>query len=154
FQKGCLSRIMSFLPRPDRGLMPDFCAANPRSEIVRVDHIVFTKAQCELAWKVFSNWKNWPSFSDIYSSEIQWKGAPWIPGSRMHFEILQPVRAKVDRVITVCTPPRCVAWINHVNGYTMEQWLLFDPYVGGGTKISTWIEMTGAEICGDGQDPK
>jgi hypothetical protein len=119
-----------------------------------VDHIVFTKAECGLAWKVFSTWKNWPSFSDIYGSEIQWKGTPWTPGSRMRFEIVRPVRAKVDRVITICTPPRCVAWINHVHGYTMEQWLLFDPYVGGGTKVSTWIEMTGAEMCGDGQDPR
>src|SRR5438034_9968375 len=128
---------MTFLSRPGRGLKADFYAANSKSEIARVDHIVFTKARCELAWRVFSNWKNWSSFSDIYDSEIEWKGTPWTPGSRLYFEIVRPVRAKVDRVITVCTPPRCVAWITHVHGYTMEQWLLFDPYVGGGTKVST-----------------
>jgi hypothetical protein len=34
----------------------------------------------------------------------------------------------------------------------MEQWVLFDPYVGGGTRITTWIELTGAELCPDGHD--
>jgi hypothetical protein len=145
---------MSFSPRPNRGLTPDLCASNLRSDIARIDHTVFTKAHCNLAWKVFSNWKNWPAFSNIYGPEIEWKGQPWAPGSRLQFEIVQPVRAKVDRVITVCTPPRCVAWINHVHGYTMEQWLLFDPYVGGGTKVSTWIEMTGADLCGEGKDAR
>lgn len=143
---------MTFLPRPNRGLLADFCAMNIRSEIVRVDHVVFTQAACDLAWKIFSNWNNWHLFSDVYGSEIKWKGAPWSPGSRLEFDILRPFRARVDRVITVCTPPRCVAWISHVRGYTMEQWILLNPYVGGGTKVSTWIEITGAELCPESDD--
>jgi hypothetical protein len=143
---------MSFLHRPNRGLTPDLCATNLRSEIARIDHIVFTQAPCDLAWKIFSDWKLWPRFSDIYGPTIQWQGAPWQPGSRMLIDIVQPLRAKVDRVITICTPPRCVAWINHVRGYTMEQWVLFDPYVGGGTKVSTWIELTGADMFCEGKD--
>jgi hypothetical protein len=61
---------------------------------------------------------------------------------------MQAMRATQDRVITICTPPRCVAWINHVLGYTMEQWVLFDPDAGGGTRVSTWIEFTGADFDG------
>jgi hypothetical protein len=42
-------------------------------------------------------------------------------------------------------PPNYIAWINHVRGYTMEQWISFDAYQGGGARVSTWIEVTGAE---------
>ena len=145
---------MSFLSRPDRGLTPNLRTHSLRSEIARIEHAVFTKAPCDLVWKLFSDWRRWPSFTDIYGSPIEWKGSPWTPGSRMQFDIAHPVRARVDRVITICTPPRCVAWINHVYGYTMEQWVLFDHYSGGGTRITTWIEFTGAELCPDGNDAR
>jgi hypothetical protein len=145
---------MSFSPRPSRGLTQDVCATNLRSEIARIDYIVFTKAPCDLAWKIFSDWKRWQSFSDVYGSPVEWKGSPWTPGSRMQFDIVHPVRARLDRAITVCTPPRCVAWINHVRGFTMEQWVLFDPFGGGGTKVTTWIELTGAELCPEGHDAR
>lgn len=143
---------MTFLPRPNRGLAPDPCARNIGSEIARIDHAVFTNAPCDLAWKLFMDWQRWPEFTDIYGSAIEWKGSPWSPGSRMQFDIVRPVKAKMDRVITICTPPRCVAWINHVYGYTMEQWVLFDHYAGGGSRVGTWVELTGAELCPDGKD--
>lgn len=28
----------------------------------------------------------------------------------------------------------------------MEQWVLFDPDAGGGTRVSTWIEIAGADF--------
>jgi len=143
---------MSFSLRPDGGLTPELPARNLRSEIARIEHAIFTKAPCDLAWKLFSDWRRWPEFTDIYGSPIEWKGSPWSPGSRMQFDIVRPVRAKMDRVITICAPPRCVAWINHVYGYTMEQWVLFDQYAGGGTRISTWIELTGTDLCPNGKD--
>lgn len=55
-------------------------------------------------------------------------------------------------MITVGTPPRCVAWINHVFGYTLEQWVLFDPHPGGGTRVSTSIEIVGKALSVEGQD--
>jgi hypothetical protein len=146
-----LRSFMSFSLRPDRDLTADLHARSMRSEIARIEHAVFTKAPCDMAWKLFSDWRRWPELSDIYGSPIEWKGSPWAPGSRMQFDIVRPVRARMDRVITICSPPRCVAWINHVYGYTMEQWVLFDQYAGGGTRISTWIELTGAELCPDGK---
>ncbi len=130
-------------------------STHSRLEIARVDYTVFTKADCGSAWKLFADWKRWPSFSNVYGrGGIQWQGDPWSPGSRLRIEIVIPEPTIVDRVITICTPPRCVAWINHVRGYTMEQWVLFDPYVGGGSKISTWIEFTGQDLCGDGRDAR
>ena len=71
---------------------------------------------------------------------------------RLRIDLMYPVAATQDRVITVCTPPRCVAWINHVLGYTMEQWVLFDPYPAGGTKVSIWIEFTGEALFPEGHD--
>jgi hypothetical protein len=138
--------------RPAGGLTAGPSPINNKTEIVRIEYMVFTQANCVMAWKIFSDWKLWPSFSDIYGNSMEWRGTPWAPGSRLLIDIVQPIAAKVDRVITVCTPPRCVAWINHVHGYTMEQWVLLDPYTGGGTKITTWIELTGAELWVDGRD--
>jgi hypothetical protein len=119
------------------------------ADIVRIELAVFTRANCELAWQIFSDWERWQKASDHYRG-LQWHGPPWIPGSRLQVEFLRPVRARVDRVITVCTPPRCVAWINHVLGYSMEQWVLFDPFAGSGTRVSTWLEFTGHELTING----
>jgi hypothetical protein len=121
-------------------LSPDFA-----THIARIEYAVFTKADCTLAWRIFSDISLWPRFCNYYDS-IRWQGTPWTPGSRLRIEIREPMNAVVDRVITVCVPPHNAAWINHVRGYTMEQWLSLDPYLGGGTRVSTWIEVTGAEV--------
>ena len=120
---------------------------DPKPKIVRVEYTISTKANYAFAWRLFSDCSSWHRFSNAYRS-IEWQGTPWVPGSRLQIEIVSPVVATQDRVITLCEPPRCVAWINHVLGYTMEQWVLFDPEAGGGTRISTWIEITGADIEG------
>ena len=122
-----------------------------RNGIVRVEFSVVSKADPNLAWKLFSQCDQWNCYLNAYG-EIRWIGEPWTPGSRLQIELTYPVKATQDRVITVCNPPRCVGWINHVLGYTMEQWVLFDPHSGGGTRISTWVEFTGAALNVDGQD--
>lgn len=121
-----------------------------RPGIVRLEHSVFTVADRLLAWNIFADWKNWHRISNRYQS-IQWYGAPWHHGSRLHVEILRPLRAKVDRVIMGCIPAQCVTWINHVLGYTMEQWVQFDAISGGGTKIFTWVEFTGPSALVQGR---
>ncbi len=136
---------MNHPPGPAPGLTPVPCNTRPKPEIVRVEYSLSTKADCGLAWRIFSDCAHWYRFSDGYRS-IEWRGEPWAPGSRLQIEIVKPVAATQDRVITICTPPRCVAWINHVLGYTMEQWVLFDPDACGGTRVSTWIEITGADF--------
>lgn len=135
---------------PRRGLLPEL-SAQFRNHIARVEYVVFTRADCRLAWKIFSDIKLWPQFCDLYTG-LRWQGTPWRPGSRLRMELKDPVNAVVDRVVTVCMPPNHLAWINHVLGYTMEQWIAFEPYSGGGTRVATWIEVTGAELSKRGGD--
>lgn len=61
----------------------------------------------------------------------------------MKIDILQPVEATVDHVITICTPPEQIAWIDHALGHTMEQWVRFEAQSDGRTRVHTWAEITG-----------
>jgi hypothetical protein len=113
-----------------------------RSGLVRIEYAVSTKADSATAWHIFTDWQYWSRISNRYK-EVRWHGRPWVPGSRLHVELRRPVEAVVDRVITVCQPAVHVAWINHVLGYTMEQWVFFQPAARGGTRVFTWLEFTG-----------
>jgi hypothetical protein len=109
----------------------------------RLEYSIITKADRCLTWKVFSDWRKWHKFSDIYK-DIRWiKGQPWQAGSRMKIEIQRPLHTTVDHVIISCSPPKHVAWIDHTMGNTMEQWVLFEPHPEGGTRVFTWAEFTG-----------
>jgi len=117
-----------------------------------VEYTAFTKADRALVWKLFSDFRFWPAFSDIYGA-IRWsKGKPWARGSRLRIEIVRPVKAVVDHVITICNPSQHVAWIDHVLGNTMEQWVTFDTLPDGGTRVHTWAEITGATRTVEGHD--
>ena len=96
-----------------------------------------------MAWRVFSNWKLWPQFSELYD-DIQWtKGEPWQEGSHLSIRAAKPIGVTLDQVITVCVPAEKVAWIDHAVGTTMEQWVFFESRPGGGTRVHTWGELTG-----------
>jgi len=113
-------------------------------EMVRFDYSVTTSADRELAWKVFTNIFLWRRFSDMYG-DIEWRsGAPWEIGSRLKIELIGPLQATVDHVITAFSRPKCIAWIDHALGNTMEQWVQFEPRESGGTTIRTWAELTGS----------
>lgn len=113
------------------------------SRIARLEYTDVTRANSRLAWKVFSDFRRWRRFSDIYG-DIRWlSGKPWKPGSRMRIEVLKPVKSSVDHVITVSRPAECVAWIDHFLGNTMEQWVTFTPQSDGTTAVHTWAEVTG-----------
>ena len=142
---------MKFLSGPNQGPTTPLCDGKIQPEIARIDVKVFTKADCNLAWKVFSDWEHWNRFTSAYG-RMQWIGEPWETGSRLLIELLYPIPATQNRVITISTPPRCIAWINHVLGYTFEQWVIFDPHPGGGTVVSTWLEFTGKTLTYNGQD--
>ena len=117
-----------------------------------LEYTAFTKADRAMAWKLFSDFRFWPAFSDIYGA-IQWsKGKPWTPKSRMRIEIVRPVKAVVDHVITICSPGEHVAWIDHAFGNTMEQWVTFDALPDGRTRVHTWAEVTGPTRMIDGHD--
>lgn len=117
-----------------------------------LEFTAFTKADPFLAWKIFSDFRLWPRFSDIYGS-IRWKkGAPWKAGSRLQIDIVRPVKASVDHVITACSPGEHVAWIDHAFGNTMEQWVTFAALPDGRTRVHTWLEATGRVRDVEGHD--
>ncbi len=129
---------------PSRGLVSTACVED-HPEIVRIEYVVFTNADCALTWKVFSDCCSWPKFADIYKS-VSWSGNPWMPGSRLRIEFCAPLNLAIDGVITVCVPPHQVAWLSHARGYAMEQWFSLAPYPGCGTRVSTWAELTGTHV--------
>ncbi|HLW54161.1 MAG TPA: SRPBCC family protein [Candidatus Angelobacter sp.] len=123
-----------------------------QSQIVRVEYTDVTLADRSLAWRVFSDFRRWRKFSDIYG-EIRWfTGKPWKAGSRMRIDLVRPVKTSVDHVITVSRPGECVAWIDHFLGNTMEQWVTFSPQPDGTTCVHTWAEVTGATSLIGGQN--
>lgn len=112
--------------------------------MVRFEYTAVTSADRELAWKVFTNIFLWRRFADVYG-DIEWRsGAPWETGSRLKIEIVRPFKMNVDHVITICSRPNCIAWIDHFMGNTMEQWVQFETLQNGGTRVRTWAELTGA----------
>jgi hypothetical protein len=116
----------------------------------RFRYTVRTRASRARAWEIFSNWRRWPEFANIYG-ELQWReGRPWEAGSRMDIELRQPVPTVVSHVITNCQPAHKVGWIDHSLGVVLAQWVHFEDLVGGGTRVHTWgdIVHSGVTIAG------
>jgi len=114
-----------------------------RSQLNYISYAIETKASAEMAWDVFTDWRNWREFSENYGV-LEWTvGQPWQKGSRLRIEMLRPVHFHVDHVITVCVPAKRVAWIDHALGTTLEQWVYFEPLMARGTRVRTWAEFTG-----------
>ena len=106
---------------------------------------VVTRASSKLAWEVFSNWRRWHSFSNIYGS-LTWKqGTPWSVGSRLLIEIVQPVHAFIDHVITFCEPEKRVGWIDNAFGVAIEQWVSFETLPSKDTRVTLVGEIVGGE---------
>src|SRR6185503_3501095 len=135
---------MNFEPRPPRrGLLP-ILSSEIIPNVTRIEYSVFTRADCALAWTVLSDVERLPKFCKLYI-RARWQGTPWTPGSRVRLELGPPVNATADRAVTACTPPHHIAWINHICGNTMEQWISLEPYNLGGTRVSAWMEVTGGD---------
>jgi hypothetical protein len=116
--------------------------------MARFEYSVITKASPALAWLVFSDIHRWNNFANVYG-EVRWvDGYPWEPGSRLLIEILRPVHAVIDHVITTCVPGKKVGWIDHAIGVAMAQWVTFEELPLEGTRVRTWGEIvhSGAKI--------
>jgi hypothetical protein len=111
---------------------------------------VITKASPAQAWAVFSDWRRWNNFANVYG-ELRWReGKPWEPGSRLEIEMLRPVNVVVDHVITTCVPGKKVGWIDHAMGVAIGQWVTFDDLGTRGTRIHTWGDIVhgGVTVAG------
>jgi len=109
--------------------------------MISFTYSVITKASPALAWEVFSDWRQWNNFANVYG-ELRWReGTPWEPGSRLEIEILKPVNTGIDHVITNCIPGQKVGWIDHAMGVAMAQWVSFDNLGTKGTRVHTWGDI-------------
>ncbi len=106
------------------------------------EHRFLIKASASLCWSVFTDWENWNSFVDVYG-ELSWNGKPWAIGSRLKIELLSPVHAHVDHVITGFEDGRKIGWLDHALGVTMEQWVTFAESSPGITLLHTWGDFVG-----------
>jgi hypothetical protein len=112
----------------------------------RFQYSVTTKASRKLAWDVFSNWRRWNEFANIYG-EVQWReGRPWEAGSRLDIEVLEPVKTVVSHVITNCQPAHKVGWIDHALGVVLAQWVSFEEHARKGTRVHTWGDVVHAGV--------
>jgi hypothetical protein len=117
----------------------------------RFQYSVKTKASRKLAWEVFSNWRRWNEFANIYG-EVQWReGRPWEAGSRLDIEVLEPVKTVVSHVITNCQPAHKVGWIDHALGVVLAQWVSFEEHARKGTRVHTWGDVVHAGVTIAGQ---
>src|ERR1700687_3099182 len=91
---------MNLPSEPVPGPMPVPCNTSPKPKIVRFEYSRTTNAECAMAWRIFADCQRWHRFSDAYRSFV-WHGSPWVPGSRLQIEIVTPVVATQDRVITL-----------------------------------------------------
>jgi hypothetical protein len=111
---------------------------------------VITKATPAQAWEMFSDWRRWNNFANVYG-ELRWReGKPWEPGSRLEIEILRPVNIRVDHVITNCIPGQKVGWIDHAMGVAVGQWVTFESRGEGKTRVHTWGDIVhgGVTVAG------
>ena len=116
----------------------------------RFEYCITTKASAEQAWEIFSDWRRWNNFANVYG-ELRWReGNPWEAGSRLQIELLRPVNAVIEHVITGCTPGKKVGWIDHALGVAIGQWVTFEERGAAGTRIHTWgdIVHSGVTIAG------
>ena len=107
----------------------------------RFEYCVTTKASPERAWEIFSDWHRWNHFADVYGQLIWREGRPWEPGSRLQIELLRPVNAMIEHVITTCVPAKKVGWIDHALGVAIGQWVTFEHRPSEGTRVHTWGDI-------------
>lgn len=113
--------------------------------IQKFQYEVVTKATANLAWEIFSNWRRWHTFSNVYGS-LEWtQGSPWSEGSRLRIEIVRPVHMFVEHLITYCDPAKKVGWIDNAFGVVLEQWVTFQTMANGFTRVTYTGEMVGGE---------
>lgn len=108
----------------------------------RFQYSITTKAWRPLAWEIYTNWKLWNTFANIYG-DLHWQsGNPWDVGSCLHIEIQKPIKTIVKHEITSLEPHRKIAWIDRCRGITLRQCVEFDDLSNGYTRVHTWGEFS------------
>jgi|ERR1700690_389794 hypothetical protein len=110
----------------------------------RFKYSITTKAWRPLAWEIYTNWKLWNTFANIYG-DIEWRGGkPWDVGSCLQIEIQKPVATVVEHEITTFEARKKIGWIDRSRGVTLRQWVEFEDLPNGETRVHTWGEFSRA----------
>lgn len=108
----------------------------------RFQYSVTTNAWRPLAWEIYTNWRLWNTFANIYG-ELSWsQGNPWDVGSRLQIEVRKPIKTIIDHEITALEPHKKIGWTDRCRGITLEQYVEFEDLPEGKTRIQTWGEFT------------
>src|SRR5260370_8690232 len=149
-------KIQCIKEQPLRALVGEFLSKpkdwSARKQVMfRFQYSVTTKASRKLAWEVFSNWRRWNEFANIYG-EVAWReGRPWEAGSRLDIEVLEPVKTVVSHVITNSHPAHKVGWIDHALGVVLAQWVSFEEHPKKGTRVHPWGDIVHPAVKIPGQ---
>lgn len=102
---------------------------------------VVIHAPLEKVFSVYTDTDRWQN-RNIFG-EIRWvQGEPWTLGSRLSIEVLRPIRAVVDQVLTQFELNRRVAYISHVYGITCQTQVSFVPGPAG-TVVNVSMQLVG-----------
>jgi hypothetical protein len=105
------------------------------------DFQVVIRAPIEKVFSVYTDNDRWQN-RNIFG-EIRWvQGEPWTAGSRMRIEVVRPIRAVVDQVLTQFESNRRVAYISHVYGITCQTQVSFVPGPAG-TAVNVSMQLVG-----------
>lgn len=108
----------------------------------RIEYSVTVPVQVDVAFHAFLDFDRL-LHRGIYEEAVWTEGEPWRVGSRLRYEISQPVRATVSAVVTSISPPRAIALLNHALGVTAEQHVSFGPDLKGGTRVRMTMDLVG-----------
>jgi hypothetical protein len=108
----------------------------------RFKYSVTTKAWRPLAWEIYTNWKLWNRFANVYG-DLHWRGGkPWDIGSSLQIEVRMPVNTIVDHQITSIEPHKKIGWTDRARGIILRQMVEFVDMPDGKTQILTWGEFS------------
>lgn len=108
----------------------------------RFQYSITTKAWRPLAWEIYTNWRLWNTFANIYG-ELRWScGSPWNVGSRLQIEVCKPIRTIVDHEITSVEPRKRIGWTDRCRGIVIRQSVEFEDLPEGQTRVQTWGEFS------------
>ena len=99
------------------------------------------KCPVATAFAVFTDTDAWQRSTEI--TKVEWLGKPWQEGSRMRIKEYGNIRDTIDQVLLHYEPPRCVAYMTHFFGITLETRLTFHAVSEYEAEVQTRGEFLG-----------
>ena len=99
---------------------------------VSFSYSVSTRLSRNRVWKLFTDIKNWPKFSDLYS-DLQWEGAPWAEGSALVGQLNYPIVVSGRYIIRKYDPPVLIRYLSQTRdaGFATERTITMEERQNG-----------------------